>query len=298
MVLLRILVLTAWLIAFTGADACSIPHTSAILHDTRAYAQSAAIVARAQVSALRIEDTEGIEAAEFRVERVYRGSAPRTLQVRYRNEECVRRPPLGQDIYLFVFATDAQVSRLNFIYVEGVPGDFEANLGASWAPLAGRNNLPPRAHPRLAPANVPSTAITRIEAGVTEERWSVQLLPVRHWAIARFYIRLPNAFVFFEPEYVTAAAHSWGDPDLQSGVLSALPLKAPTDLYQFALMGRMPRPADATLDRFLSDALISGKAIVLAISGGYLDAIRITRTSQREQLFASPTGFEILRTRW
>lgn len=291
-------ILVACLLRPTQADACSESPTARILHDTGAYAQKARIVARAHVVALRSEQPSELETAEFAVLRAYKGAPNRDLLVRYRFDWCVGRPPLGQEVYLFVFnASDGLAASLNFIPADRVPKDFDARLGSAQAPQRGRSNLPSMRR-RLAPVSVPDENITRIEGGIVEERWSVRLKPVRNWAIPRFYVRLPEAFVFFEPDHVRAVAERWGDADLQRGVLGALPLKVPTDLYQFALMGRVPRPADGTLQRFTLDALLSGNAIVLANSGGYLDEIRITRTSRREQIFETPAGLEILRTRW
>lgn len=114
--------------------------------------------------------------------------------------------------------------------------------------------------------------------------WPIRLWPVGHWAIPRFYVRYPNGFVFFEPADVEAVAREWGDPDFMGGVLGVLPLSEPHDLYRFTLMGRPPRAASPQVERFVSNSLLAGRAVVLARSG-YLESINVTRTLSGELRF-------------
>jgi hypothetical protein len=128
-----------------------------------------------------------------------------------------------------------------------------------------------------------------------QERDTLRLAKIVNWAVPRYYVRYPNAFVLFDAEDVRTAASYWRDDDLARGIRADLPLKAPTDLYKYTLVGRVPRGASNQIEQFTLDALLAGKAAVFApTKGGYLERIRVTRTSG-EWVFSHLDGTELLR---
>ena len=125
------------------------------------------------------------------------------------------------------------------------------------------------------------------------------MLEVRNWAIPRFYVRFPAAFVFFEPENVSKEAGSWGDSDLTKGIRNALPLKQPTDLYSYTLMGRYPRGKNDKLEEFVIRSLLSGSASVFDTARGkYVKEIEVSRDTLGRQKFLTEGGAVFLQVPW
>jgi hypothetical protein len=283
------LVLTVGLAA--RALARTLPCPDRVVAATQMYEKSQ-VVARARVRSPQYED--GRDTVRIQVEQVFKGSVPSRVIIRYPSDDCYGRLPIGESIYLVIRHRGNVHLPQSVFFVRNAEASREwlRLLGPPQVPRSGPNPSPAA----LAPREVPRDQVTRAEGEVVEESWYVATAELGNWAIPRFYIRLQRAFLLFEPEYVREQAAGWSDPDLVRGVLQAIPLKEPTDLYRYTLMFRTPSGRSRELEQLAIDALIAGRVIVFPAAGDPKH-IRVTRDSLGNQRF-SMNGVEILTTPW
>jgi hypothetical protein len=265
--------------------------------DLPAYVERTTVIALARVSS-SLPNDEYSETVTLKIEKVFKGDLRRHITLRYTHGRATCRDLLPRGARFYLFLSHEGIvhlpSAVSFITLDEAPPEFEAQLGRGRRPRSGPDPTP---FP-LAPPDVPRERVTRTERDIVEESWTVALQEIRDWTVPRFYVRLSGVVVFFDPDYVRAVAPGWGDADLLNGVMRALPLTEPTDLYRYTLMGRYPRGTNDRLERFVETSLLSGRAALFdPLRRRSAREIKVVRTSLGTQSVQLPGGSVILQER-